>query len=118
MTVRSFSSPTYRSQLSSAQRRLLDLIDHVWFGRIEDLCIRSGEPSFDHPPRVIRTLKIAGQVDPQPSQVAGDRPLTTEQNRLLSNLATLQNATVRRIEVSHAIPLFVEVYDEPRPTAD
>lgn len=106
------SAHVSRGQLAPARRRLLDLLDHVWFGRIEDLAVRGGLPSFDRPPRVTRTLKFAGRVDPRPGRPAPDAALTRERVDLLDQLAALGDGTVRRIEVSHGVPLFAEVCGE------
>jgi hypothetical protein len=43
-----------KAVLSPARRRLIELMQEVNFGRIENLQIRDGEPVFDPPPTVVR----------------------------------------------------------------
>ena len=107
-----------RYQLTPARRRLLDLLDQVWFGRLEDLMVRGGEPAFDRPPRAVATVKIVGKVDPRPSRVpTPDDPVSEERLALFAHLDRLGDGLVRRLEVGHANPLFIEIATDPAPAA-
>jgi hypothetical protein len=57
---------TAKSSLSDPQRRLVELMQRLNFGRIEDLIIRGGEPVFDPAPKVIQKVKIGGENGPRP----------------------------------------------------
>jgi hypothetical protein len=101
------------SDLSPARQRLVELIRFVHFGRIENLTVRAGEPVFDPPPLVIRTVKIAGHSEPRPQTAAEDFVLRREVSELLEHLQRLGNGIVNRIEIAHGIPLHLEVQENP-----
>jgi hypothetical protein len=86
----------------------------VGFGRIENLAVRGGLPSFDAAPLVIRTVKVGGTGGNRPPrhrrEAAMLRCATTE---LLDHLRRLGDGTVRRVEVAHGKPLFFEVEERP-----
>jgi hypothetical protein len=87
----------------------------VGFGRIENLAVRGGLPSFDAAPLVIRTVKVGGTGGNRPPrprrrEVEMLRCATTE---LLDHLRRVGAGTVRRIEVAHGKPLFFEVEERP-----
>ena len=71
-----------KSSLTPPQARLVDLMQRLNFGRIEDLHVLNGEPLFDPPPRVFR--------DVRPGRDNGPRP----QDELLLLVAML-NATTQ-----------------------
>jgi hypothetical protein len=106
-------TPVCKSSLSPARKRLVSLLDFIHFGRLEELHVCRGEPSFDPAPRAIRTVKIAGTVQP-PRRPSPDFILCREINDLLALLSTLRDGIIGRIEVAHGLPLFVEV-SEPLP---
>jgi hypothetical protein len=103
----------HSAQLSPARRRLVSLIRDVHFGRIEELQVRQGQPLFSPPPRVIRTVKVAGSKATKPSQ-RDDAELKRESLDVLRELEALGDGVVRRIEVAHGVPLFMEIVD-PQP---
>lgn len=99
-----------RSDLSPGRRRLVDLLGHVHFGRVTDLTVRDGEPQFDPPPRVVRTLKISsGRNDPRPEASHPDYLLRDQVVELLAHLDRLGDGVVHRLEVAHGLPLLLEV---------
>ena len=57
---------TTKSSLSGSHRRLVELMQRLNFGRIEDLIVRDGEPVFDPAPKVIQKVKIGGENGPRP----------------------------------------------------
>ena len=63
---------TAKSSLSDPQRRLVELMQTLNFGRIEDLIIRGGEPVFDPAPRVIQKVKIGGENGPRTELTCAD----------------------------------------------
>jgi hypothetical protein len=102
---------THDVTLSPARRRLVDLMTDVQFGRIHSLIVRSGEPVFDPPPVVFRTLKFAATGNPRPP--VGDptaRPAVTE---LLAQLTRLGNGVVHKIQVADGLPLLAEIEEQP-----
>src|SRR5688500_16388213 len=68
-TTRIPSAPSTYTGLTPARQRLVDLLARVHFGRVLDLHVRRGEPLFDPPPRVIRTVKLSGTSHPRSTSV-------------------------------------------------
>jgi hypothetical protein len=97
-----------RSDLSPARRRLARLIESCHFGRVCDLLVRGGEPLFDPPPRVVRTLRIGGGSN-RPRQAVPDGDLARSLQELFDHLDRLADGVVERIEVAHGRPLYLEV---------
>ena len=57
---------TTKSSLSDSHRRLVELMQRLNFGRIQNLVVRDGEPVFDPAPKVIQKVKIGGENGPRP----------------------------------------------------
>jgi hypothetical protein len=75
------------------------------FGRIEDLTIHRGEPTFDPPPRIVKDVKLgAPDNGPRPELEATDFALKREHIELFENLGRLGDGTVRTIEVKSGLP--------------
>ena len=82
------AKPITSSSLSEAQRRLVHLLQKVNFGKIEGLQIRSGDPVFEPPPRIVQKLKMGGDNGPRAEAELPDfwlkRP--TVEGQAVSNL--------------------------------
>lgn len=97
--------------LSPNVRRLVDLVEEIDFGTIENLQVRAGEPCFDPPPRVLRTIKLK----PQP---AGKEPrregeIKDQTFALIRQLRRIGDGTVELIEVQAGLP-FRLVLEQPQ----
>lgn len=96
------------NQLSKARLRLVTLLSHIRFGRLENLSVRNGEPVFDPDLRVVRTVKIAG-TQQQPRRQSEAHTVGREVTDLLALLDTMGTGMIGRIEIAHGLPLFVEL---------
>ncbi|MEZ4651967.1 MAG: hypothetical protein R3E97_24835 [Candidatus Eisenbacteria bacterium] len=105
----------HRDGLTPTTRRLLELIERIGFGRIENLWVRSGEPSFDPPPRVLRDLRLK----PGPSAPATNRPgeLKDQFVQLMRLLRQLGDGVVELIEVQNSLPFRVVLEEPQLPTS-
>jgi len=101
--------PATKCSLSSARKRLLELMQKVNFGRIQGLTVRNGEPVFDMPPRVVRMVKFAGENGPRPEAAHVDFVLKKEVDDLFAHLNSLDNGVIRSIEVKHGLPFSMEI---------
>ncbi len=101
-------TPTKRG-LSEPRRRLVRLMRDVYFGRIEQLVVRNGEPVFEPCPRVVREIKIGGDNELDPERAGGDFLLKTQVRQFFLELLRLDNAVIERIEVKHGLPFRVIV---------
>ncbi len=104
---------TTKSSLSDSQRRLVELMQQINFGRIEHLQVRAGEPLFDPAPRVIQKLKIGGENGARPEANSGDFWLKQQIIELLEAIARLREGEVLSIEVKHGLPFSAEIEHWP-----
>lgn len=93
-----------KAALSPARRRLLELMQSIHFGRVENLVVRGGEPSFDPPPRVVREVKFGGDNGPRPELATGDFKLKAQVVELFRELDRLGDGTALVLEVKHGLP--------------
>jgi len=104
-----------KSSLSPARKRLVELMQHMHFGRVERLVVRGGEPVFDPGPRVIRKLKMGGRNEPRSEAAAEDFVLRREVIELLEQVQGIGNGCIDRIEIAHGLPFVLEI-EEPTTT--
>jgi hypothetical protein len=93
--------------LSPARKRLIDVLRGLQFGRVENLLIAAGEPQFDDPPTIVRTIKLpaeAGTAGPCPPDFALKQPMLD----LLRCFDSYQTGVVRRLECRFGQPCLVE----------
>jgi hypothetical protein len=98
-----------KSSLSPEWARLVELMQAVNFGRIEDLVIRSGQPLFSPAPRVIEKVKIGGDHGPRPEIGYADFRLKGGVVELLELFARLGDGEVRVIEIRSGLPVSAEI---------
>jgi len=108
------SSPISKSSLSHSERRLVELLQSINFGRIEGLRVRGGLPAFAPAPRVIQLLKMGGQNGPREESNLEDFWLKQPIVDLLQTIRDIGDGEVLAIEVRHGLPFTVEI---ERPSA-
>ena len=100
---------TTKSSLSSSRRHLVELMQRLNFGRIEDLIVRAGEPVFDPAPKVIQKVKIGGDNAPRPEFSCEDFLLKKQTIELLEAISNLVDGAVLTIDVKHGLPFGAEI---------
>jgi hypothetical protein len=93
-----------KSSLSPARRRLIELMQSINFGRIENLTVSAGEPAFDPPPRVVREIKIGGDNGPRAERNASNFLLKEQVVELFQYLDHLRDGTIEVLEIKHGLP--------------
>ena len=94
-----------KSSLSTPQKRLLEILQKVNYGRVEDLSIRGGEPMFSPPPRIVRDVKLgAADNGARPELESTDFALKREHVELFESLGRLADGTIECIEVKAGLP--------------
>jgi hypothetical protein len=101
--------PAVKSQLTTKQVQLVELMQRIAFGAIEDLVIRDGTPVFEPHPRVIRDVKFGCTNGPRPEADLSDFSLKSSVQELLAVISALGNATVRRLDIKHGLPFRMQV---------
>lgn len=98
-----------KSSLSPGRKRLLELMQRVNFGRIENLCVRDGEPVLDPPPRVVHEIKFSGENGPRPEAGIGDFVVKAQIVDLLAHFDRLRNATIEVLTIKHGLAFGMHV---------
>lgn len=95
----------YLSDLSFANRRLVDLLSEINFGRILELRFASGEPVYDPPPRYQRDYRLSGACEPPPPKPKSDFQLRQPVVRLLAAIVARGDGRIVNLEVRHGMPI-------------
>lgn len=93
-----------KSTLSLPLQTLLQAMQRIYFGTIDNLTVRRGEPCFDPPPKVTREIKLGVDVSNSPPPPDANFELKRAVIDLFEHLATLPNGTAVSIEVRHGLP--------------
>ncbi len=94
-----------KSSLSGAKKRLVELMQLLNFGRIENLCVRGSDPIFDPPPRLVKDVKLAALDNgARPELTSTDFALKREHTELFRCLGELGHGTVDLIEIKAGLP--------------
>jgi hypothetical protein len=98
-----------KSSLTPDQARLIELMQALNFGRIEELQVRGGQPVLNPQPRLIQKVKIGGDNAARPESLSVDFRLKSGIVELLAMVARLRDGEVRSIEVRCGLPVSAEV---------
>lgn len=97
---------TCRARLSPNRRRLLELLERLRYGRIENLIVRDGEPLFDPRPRIVRRVLLGESCRSEPMRRGTLPPKIAE---LFSFFDDKRHVLVRAIVVQDHLPLHLVV---------
>jgi hypothetical protein len=97
-----------KSALSEPRKKLVQSMQALSFGLIENLEIRQGEPVFNPSPRMVRDIKLGGDNSPRQKHQGSDFLLKHQIVELCSLLDAIANSTIC-IEVKHGLPFRVLV---------
>ena len=102
-----------KSSLPPACRRLVELMQWVNFGRLENLKIRGGQPVLNPLPRIVREIKISGDNGPRPESRRDDFLLKNHLTELFAHLDDLGEGTVEVLEIKHGLPFRLLIAEPP-----
>lgn len=90
--------------LSQSRERLVDKIQDIHFGAIENLIIKNGDPVFGPDTCVVRDRKF-GKSDPSAAFEIRESPLEKEQfTQLFDELTNIDNGLVILLEIQNGLP--------------
>jgi hypothetical protein len=99
-----------KSSLTANRKRLVETMQELNFGRIEQLQIRAGEPVFSPAPRLVQDIKIGNaNGGPRPELIREDFQLKTSVLELFEHLDRISTGTVEIVEVRCGLPFRVVV---------
>jgi len=100
--------PTSTQDLLPSERRFLDAMRHLRFGRFEFLQIRDGELAIDPWPTTVRDVKFAAQEN-QPQAAATEFALKDQVVELFEYIRSVDAGEIRTLEVRHGLPFSMEI---------
>jgi hypothetical protein len=104
------SDLTNKSSLTPGQRRLLELMQELNFGRIENLFIERGDPWFEPAPRIVQKFKIgSGENGPRPEGLLEDFWLKRQVIDLFELLTRVNTGKVLTLDVKNGLPFAVDI---------
>lgn len=102
-----------KSSLSTPQKRLLETMQRLNYGRIEGLPICGGQPVFSPAPRVIKDVKLGAPDNGTRSELQStDFALKREHIELFENLRAIGDGTVECIEIKAGLPFRLTTVEE------
>ena len=91
--------------LSGPRQRLVEIMQKLNFGRIENLAVRAGEPAFDPAPKIVRDIKLGGgENGPRAELARDDFVLKNQVVEMFDHLSRLDDGSVAVIHVAHGLP--------------
>ena len=101
--------PIPKSVLSKSQSRLVEILQRLNYGRVEELHVRNGEPVFDPAPRIIQKLKMGGENGPRPEAALQDFLLKHQTIEMLQAIADLGEGKILAIECKNGLCFSLEI---------
>lgn len=98
-----------KSTSTPNQRRLIELMQRVNFGRIADIPIRNGDPVLNPLPRIIREVKFGGDNKPRPESELGNFTLKRQVQEMFEELDRTGNGMIEVLIVKHGLPFLMHV---------
>ncbi len=98
-----------KGTLTPARRRLIELIQGVNYGRIENLEVRDGEPVFDPPPTVVRLFLFGRRNGPNVAHGKDDFALKGTVTELFDIFDRERSLSVRELIVDDGLPVRMTV---------
>jgi hypothetical protein len=102
-------SQRLKGALSEPRKRLVELMQHINFGRVERLVVANGQPVLEPPPRIIREIKFGGENGPRPEALADDFALKVQIIELFRTFDELGDGVIEVLEIKHGLPFRMAV---------
>ena len=98
-----------KSTLTPSRARLVEVLQAVNYGRIENLPIVDGEPTFSPPPRVVRNVLLDRDAGRRPEIAAADFVLRREVAALFEHMTTAAPGSTMTITVQAGLPVRLQI---------
>jgi len=95
--------------LTPVRRRLVALVQSLYFGTLHGLSFRNGELLFDPPPKAVCRVKLNARDIARPQAGSRDFALKHEWVEFFEELDARRDGVVLVIEIAHGLPLFFEI---------
>jgi hypothetical protein len=102
-------TPSTKSALSPARRRLVELCQSINFGRVERLRVAGGEPVLDAGLRVVREHKFCSENGPRSEASRADCALKSQHLDLMRLLDEVRDGVIEVLTIKHGLPFHAEL---------
>jgi hypothetical protein len=92
-----------KRSLDPFKLKLVEAIEELRFGRIEQISIRDGRPHYEQATQTVQEIKLGSETEPHVERTNADLTLKAEFERLFGQLDRLRDGVVD-IEVRHGLP--------------
>lgn len=94
----------FKTSLSAPRQQLLQIMQQLPFGIIENLVIRGKEPSLSPPPKITKEIKLGVDAPTRLAPGDADFALKRAVTDLFEHFDRLSDGSVVTIEVRHGLP--------------
>ena len=102
--------PQYlKSGLSPNRRHLVELMQDINFGRLEDVHVRDAEPVFNPSPRILRDIKFGGDNGPRSELHTDDFQLKSQIVEMFAHFDRVRDCKIETLEIKHGLPFRMSV---------
>lgn len=98
-----------KSDLTPARRRLVEVMQRLNFGRLENVVVAEGDPVIDDSVAIVREVKFSGDNGPRPELARPDFALKAQLRELFDQFDALRDFTALSLTVKHGLPFHMEV---------
>ena len=92
-----------KRSLDPVQLKLVETIEELGFGRIEQISIRDCKPCCEPATQIVQEIKLGSETEPRVEPSNADLTLKSEFERLFNQLDRLGDGLVD-IEIRHGVP--------------
>jgi hypothetical protein len=93
-----------KSSLSLQRQFLIETLQRINFGRLENLRFKDGQPILDETARVFREHKFGSENGPRPESTKADFALKKQLAELFRYFDERGDGVVQSLEVKHGLP--------------
>ncbi len=114
--------PRKSSDLTVAQRQLLEVMSALQYGRVENLPVDAGEPVFGRGVIIVRVARLGGASGEAQIPAAAEFELKKSVCDLFAEMEQVGNGLIVRLEFRRGLPCLLEItatppFDSPAPAS-
>ena len=96
-------------ELTQQRQKLLNIMQEINFGGIEQLEIRNGQPVMERYHRIIKDIKFGGDNGMRVERSMGEYALKKQHHDLFDQLDCLRNAVICQLVIQNGLPIKMSV---------
>ncbi|MDD5728836.1 MAG: hypothetical protein PHV59_09750 [Victivallales bacterium] len=99
-----------KNELSVSQRKLLELMRQVGYGRINNLTVEKGDPVISPESSIERDLKL--DAEDIRIKTADDFQLKKKAIKFFDQLMKIKNGFIRKVEIRGGLPIQIQTIEK------